>query len=160
MADLLDIAPSTAVAVVEIDGEPITVRSISANGIASILARFPALLSLIKEGWGDDLIPRLILGCAASVGPIIAAGCGHLADQVYEQHAANLSIHLQTKLLKAIFRVSFPNGLSSFAEELADLMSIIMGGQGEGAKPIKMRSRTSRSGSPPLSDEASHPTMQ
>jgi hypothetical protein len=157
MADLLDIAPSTAIAVVDIDGEPITVRSVSANGIASILTRFPALLSLIKEGWGDDLIPRLILGCAASVGPIIAAGCGHLADEVYEQHAANLSVHLQAKLLKAIFRVSFPNGLSSFAGELADLMNIIMGG---GAKPIKMRSRISRSGSPPSSDVASRQIMQ
>jgi hypothetical protein len=160
MADLLDIAPSAAVQVVEIDGQPITVRAISFDAIASIVVRFPKLRLLIKEGFGDDFIPRLMLGCAASIGPIIAAGCGHLADEAYEQRALNLSLQHQVKFLKAILQVSFPNGLGSFAEELTGLFSSIIGAPGEGAKPIRMRSRNSRSGSPPLLDEASRQTMQ
>ena len=43
MADLLDIAPSTAVEVVKIDGKRIKVRGVSVNAIASIVARFPEL---------------------------------------------------------------------------------------------------------------------
>jgi len=160
MADLLDIAPSTASEVVKIDGQRITVRAVSFDGIASIIARFPELRSLINGGFGDDFIPRLILGCAASVGPIIAAGCGHLADEVYEQRALSLLPQQQVKFLKAILGLSFPNGLGSFVEELTGLMGSLTG-PGEGAaKPIKMRSRNSPSVSPPSSDEASHPTMQ
>ncbi len=160
MADLLDIAPSAAVAVVEIDGKPITVRPISFDAIASIIARFPELKSLIKDGFGDDFIPRLILGCGASVGPIIAAGCGHLADEVYEQRALNLLPQYQVKFLKAILGLSFPNGIGSFVEELTDLMRDLVGDPDEGAKPIKMRSRNSRSVSPPSLDEGSRQTMQ
>jgi hypothetical protein len=160
MADLLDIAPATTVATVDIDGVPVTVRAVSFNGIASIIARFPELRSLINGGFGDDLIPRLILGCGTSVGPIIAAGCGHLADEVYEQRALNLLPQQQVKFLKAIFGLSFPNGLGSFVEELTGLMGSLTGPDEGAAKPIKMRSKNSRSVSPPSSDEASRPTMQ
>lgn len=156
MADLLDIAPSTAVEVVKIDGQRIKVRGISLDAIASIIARFPELKSLVKDGFGDDFVPRLILGCGASVGPIIAAGCGHLADEAYEQRALDLLPQHQVKFLKAIFGLTFPNGIGSFVEELTGLL----GGPVEGAKPIRMRSRNSRSVSPPSSDAASHPTMQ
>ena len=46
MADLLDIAPSTAVEVVKIGDQRIKVRGVSVDAIASIVARFPALKSL------------------------------------------------------------------------------------------------------------------
>ena len=54
MADLLDIAPSTAVEVVKISGQRITVRGISVDAIASIVARFPGLKSLAV---GDVRLP-------------------------------------------------------------------------------------------------------
>lgn len=160
MADLLDVAPSTTIGTVDIDGVPVTVRAVSLDGIASILARFPELRLLFSGGFDDDFIPRLILGCAASVGPIIAAGCGHLADEVYEQRALNLPLQQQVKFLKTIFKLSFPNGLGSFVEELTGFMGSLTGPDEGAAKPIKMRSRNSRSVLPPSSDEASHPTMQ
>lgn len=154
MADLLDIAPSTACEAVWIDGTRVTVRGVSVDAIASIIARFPELKALIS---GGDIVPRLIQGCGAAVGPIIAAGCGHLADEAYEQHAAKLLPQHQLKFLRAIFGLTFPNGIGSFVEELTGLI----GGAGEGAKkPIKMRSRKSPSPSSPSSDEASHPTLQ
>jgi hypothetical protein len=153
MADLLDIAPSTACEAVWIDRQRIIVRGISVDAIASIIARFPELKALVN---GGDIVPRLIQGCGAAVGPIIAAGCGHLANETYEQHAAKLLPEHQVKFLKAIFELTFPNGISSFVEELTGLI----GGAGEGAKTVKIRSRKSPSPSSPSSDEASHPTLQ
>jgi hypothetical protein len=154
MADLLDIAPSTASEAVWIDSVRVTVRGISVDAIASIIARFPELKSLIN---GGDIVPRLIEGCGAAVGPIIAAGCGHLADEKYEQHAAKLLPEHQMKFLKAIFGLTFPNGIGSFVEELTGLIG---GGAGEGAKTVKVRLKNSRSPSSPSSDEASSQTLQ
>jgi hypothetical protein len=156
MADLLDIAPSTAVEVVKIEGLRVNVRGVSVDAIASIVARFPELKSLVDGGSSDSFLPRLIQGCGAAVGPIIAAGCGHLADEAYEQHAAKLLPEHQMKFLKAIFGLTFPNGIGSFVEELTGLI----GGTGEGAKTVKVRLRKSLSPSSPSADADSHQTLQ
>ena len=115
MADLLDIAPSTACEVVKIDGTRVIVRGVSVDAIASIVARFPELKSLVN-GEGGDIVSRLIAGCGAAVGPIIAAGVGHLGDEKYEQFAAKLLPEHQLKFLRAIFGLTFPNGISSFVQ--------------------------------------------
>lgn len=156
MADLLDIAPSTAVEVVKIGDHRIKVRGVSVDAIASIVARFPGLKSVAIGGFGDDIIMRLIEGCGAAAGPIIAAGCGHLGDPEYEQRAAKLLPEHQIKFLKAIFGLTFPNGIGSFVGELTSLIS----GPNEGAKVVKVRLKKSPSPSQPLSDAASRPTLQ
>jgi len=155
MADLLDIAPSTACEAVWIGEQRIIVRGLSVDAIASIIARFPELRALVNGG--GDIVASVISACGKAVGPIIAAGCGHIAEDAYEQHAARLLPEQQLKLLKPIFGLTFPNGLSSFVEALTGLI----GGTGEGAKPIKIRSRNSRSPSS-HSDAApaSHQTLQ
>jgi hypothetical protein len=155
MADLLDIAPSTACEVVKIDGKRIIVRGVSVDAIASFVARFPELKSLVN-GEGGDIVSRLIAGCGAAVGPIIAAGVGHLGDEQYEQRAATLLPEQQIKFIRAIFGLTFPNGISSFVQELTSLI----GGANETAKVVKVRLRRSPSISPPSSDEVSRPTMQ
>jgi len=152
----LDIAPSTAVEVVKIDGLRVNVRGVSVDAIASIVARFPELKSLVGGASGDSLLPRLIQGCGAAVGPIIAAGCGHLADAAYEQHAAKLLPEHQMKFLKAIIGLTFPNGIASFVETLTGLI----GGAGEEAKTVKIRLRKSPSASSPSPDADSRPTLQ
>lgn len=157
MADLLDIAPSAAVEVVKIDGHRVTVRGVSVDAIASIVARFPGLRSLASSGGiGGDIIMRLIEGCGAAAGPIIAAGVGHLGEEEYEQRAARLLPEQQVKFLRAIFGLTFPNGIGPFVQELTSLI----GGASEEAKVVKVRLRRSPSTSPPSSDEDSHPTMQ
>jgi hypothetical protein len=155
MADLLDIAPSTACEVIKIDGKRIIVRGLHGDAIASIVARFPELGALL--GGGNDFGPRLIERFGGSIGPIIAAGCGHLGDEKYEQHASTLLVEYQLKLLKAIIGLTFPNGLASFIETVTALLA----GADEGARPvIKVRLKTSPSPSPPSSDAAFHPIMQ
>lgn len=156
MADLLDIAPSTACEAIWVDGQRIIVRGLSLDAIASIVARFPELRALINGDLGDAFFPQLIQGCGAAVGPIVAAGCGHLASEAYEQRAAALLPEQQLQFIKAIFGLTFPNGLRSFAENLMGLV----GGTGERAKPIKMRSKKSPLPSPDSSGADSHPTLQ
>src|SRR4029077_3987059 len=142
MADLLDIAPSTSVEVVKIDGRRITVRGLHGDAIASIVARFPEL-GLLRGG-GADIGTRLIERFGSAIGPIIAAGCGHLGDQKYEQHAGTLLVEDQLKLLTAIIGLTFPNGMTSFVETVTALLL----GAGERGKPVKVRLRTLPSPSP------------
>jgi hypothetical protein len=154
MADLLDIAPSTSVDVVKIDGNRIVVRGLHGNAIASIAARFPKLALLL--GGGDNLVPRIIEQFGEAIGPIIAAGCGHLGDEKREAIASQLLIEDQLKFLKAILGLTFPNGFGSFVEELTSFM----GGKDEGAKIVKVRLKKSPPPSPPSSDADSRQTMQ
>jgi hypothetical protein len=157
MADLLDIAPSTACEVVKIDGKRIIVRGLHGDAIASIVARFPEL-GLLLGGGATNIGPRLIERFGGAIGPIIAAGCGHLGDEKYEQHASRLLVEYQLRLLKAIIGLTFPNGITSFIEAMMTLMTGVV--DEEKAKVIKVRLRKSPSPSPPSSDAASRPTMQ
>ena len=154
MADLLDIAPSTACEVVKIEGKRIVVRGLHGDAIASIVSRFPELGVLL--GSGDNIGPRLIERFGSAIGPIIAAGCGHIGDEKYEQHAGTLLVEYQLKLVKAIIGLTFPNGLGSFIEAM---MTLMVGAVDE-QKVIKVRLRRSPSTSQPLSEVDSHPTMQ
>src|SRR5262245_24817271 len=155
MADLLDIAPSTGVDVVRIDGKRIIVRGLHVDGIAAIVARFPEL-GLLLGGGGASIGPRLIERFGGAIGPIIAAGCGHLGDEKYEQHAALLLVEHQLKLLNAIVGLTFPNGIGPVVEAM---MTLNIGAADE-TRLIKVRLRNSPSPSPPLSDADSHPTTQ
>jgi len=155
MADLLDIAPSTAVEAVHINGDMrLVVRGLNGNAIASIVARFPKLATLL--GGGGNVGWNLIEHFGGAIGPIIAAGCGHLGDEEREQRAGDLLVEDQLKLITAILRLTFPNGFGSAIEQLTALMSRA----DEGAKVHKVRLRKSESPSRPLSDVDSRPTMQ
>jgi hypothetical protein len=155
MADLLDITPSTAVEVVKIDGKRIIVHGLHCDAIASIVARFPELGVLL--GGGGNIGTHLIERFASAIGPIIAAGCGHLGDEKYEQHAATLLVEDQLKLIKAIIGLTFPFGLASALEVMT---AFLQQGAGEGEKVIKLRLRKSPSPSPPSSAAASRQIMQ
>ena len=157
MADLLDIAPSTSVEVVKIDGQRITVRGLHGDAIASIVARFPEL-GMLLGGTVANIGPRLVERFGTAIGPIIAAGCGHLGDERYEQHAGTLLVEDQLKLLKAIIGLTFPNGVTSFIEAMMTLMTGVV--DEEKAKVIKVRLKKSPSPSQPSSDAAFHPIMQ
>src|SRR5262245_10532794 len=156
MADLLDIAPSTACEVVKIDGKRIVVRGLRCDSVASIAARFPKIVTLLLGGGHVDMGPRFIEQFGDAVGPIIAAGIGHLNDEKYEQHASKmLLLEDQLRLVKAIIGLTFPKGFGFFIELLASLISA-----DEKAKAVKVRLRQSPSLSPPSSDADFHPNLQ
>jgi hypothetical protein len=153
MADLLDIAPTTAVSVVRIRGERVVVRGLNAPAIASIALRFPDIVRLFGAPDGDDIAQLFVL-VGTAIGPIIAAGTGHHGEEKYEQHAGTvLSLDEQLELFAAIIGLTFPNGIAAFFEKFNGLV-------GGGAKIVKVRLRKSPSVSPPLSDADSRPTMQ
>jgi len=156
MADLLDIAPATSIENVRIvDGRWIKVRGLQFNDMASIAARFPDLVGLLGGG-GDNIGPRLMAQFGAVVPPVIAAGSGHLGNEKAEQIASGLLIEDQLKLVTAIYRLTFPNGLGPFTAAITQMN----GAPSEKPKPVKVRLKTSPSASPPSSAEASLPTMQ
>jgi hypothetical protein len=155
MTDLLDIAPSTSVEVVKIaGGRRLTVRGLHANDIAAIAARFPNLMGLFARA-GDNVV-LLLSSFGVAIGPVIAAGCGHLGDEKAERIAGGLLVEDQLKMLKAIFWLTFPNGLSSFMEAMTSLMTEPV----KAPIKVKVRSRKLPSASPPLSEPDSRPTMQ
>src|SRR5215475_10023613 len=136
MADLLDIAPSTSVEAVKLGDRFVTVHGLHADAIALILSRFPHLSSLLA---GIDAGPQLIAQFGSAIGPIIAAGCGHLGEEKYEQHAAKLMIEDQLKLIKAIIGLTFPKGVTSFVTALTAFLA----GTDERAKPVRIRLKKS-----------------
>jgi hypothetical protein len=156
MADLLDIAPSTAVETVTLsDGQQVTVHRLHADNIAFLAARFPDLVMLLVGG--DDMLARLFAKVGAAVVPIIAAAGGHPGDEKAEQIAGTLLLEDQFKLLTVIYRLTFPNGLAALVEAMAGLMT---GAADEKPKPIKVPLKQSPSVSPLSSDAASRPIMQ
>ena len=155
MADLLDIAPSAAVESVIIDGKFITVRGLHGDAIASIVARFPKLAALL-DGDSAEFGSRLISNFGNAIAPIIAAGCGHLGDEKYEQVAAALLVEDQIRLIKAIVELTFPKGIGSFVKTMTEFLS----GNDEGAKPVTMRLKKSPSPSQPSSAADFPPIMQ
>lgn len=157
MADLLDIAASTAVRAVWINGKRITVRGLNANDIAFVVSRFPDIKNLFRGGeFNQAAIAPLIIQLGAAVGPVIAAGCGHLGDEPYEHVAATLAVDDQAMLFEPIWMLTFPNGIRSFAEKMARMF-----GAGEGARQtVKVRLKQSPSVSRTSSGADSRPTMQ
>ena len=141
MADLLDIVPATAVEAVWLSGgQRLVVRGLNASAIAAIAARFPAMVMLL--GGTDANTPaRLIAQFGTAIGPVIAAGCGHLGDEKAEAVAHGLLLEDQIKLITSIYRLTFPNGVNPIVERA---MAMI-GDPAAPAKPVRMRLKKSPS---------------
>jgi len=157
MADLMDIAPSTAREVVKADGIRFVVRGLSTPEMAAILARFPDLVGLVAGG--NFNVAKLFASISKAIGPIIAAGFGQLGKEESEQRASELSAEIQMDLVLAIWGLTFPKGLDSFVSKLTALLTGMVPGVGGGAKPIKLRLKASRSPSPNSSDSVSRQIM-
>ena len=156
MADLLDIAPSTAVDLVTITtGAGIDVRRLHVDDLAALAVRFPSLMMLFG-GAGDGA--TALMGSPA-LAAFLAAGCGHIGDEKSEAIVASFSIEDQFKLLNAILRLTFPNGLGSVMQEV-ETMARLLGGATEVPKAVKTRLKQSPSPLQPSSGEDSRPPMQ
>jgi len=152
MADLLDIAPSTAVDVVVVAGEPVDVRRLKVDEVAALAKRFPSVLAMFVTGIDAAMLPGQALAA------IIAAGCNHIGDENAEAKVGSFLIEDQFKLLDAIMGLTFPNGVVPAMEAFGNLARHIVGAA-EDPKVVKMRLKPSPSPSPPSSEEASRQTM-
>ena len=159
MASLLDIVPATSIEVVRINGERFVVHGLRVPALASIVARFPDLAFLLGGAATGVGTAKIIEQLGAATGPIIAAGIGELGNEKTEKIASDLFAEHQLELVAAIFRVTFPNGFTSFVQKMGTLMAGAH--EGEPAKPVTVRrAKRSPSPSPPSSDADSRPTMQ
>ena len=124
MVGLVDIAPITSS--VTIRGQDITITGVSARGIASLLARFPALRALVtgREVALDELLK---LG-GDVIAAIIVAGTGTPGDTQAEAAADSLTLEEQADLLAAIVELTMPRGLGPLVEKLSRLGLLAGGG--------------------------------
>ena len=154
--DLLDIVPDTAVESVTLStGQHVRVHRLHGPHVFALAARFPKFITIIATG--DDVFQQLISGGGVLIAPIIAAGCGHLGDEKAETIAGQFLVEDQMKLIKAIFWLTYPNGLGAFMQAMTDLMN---GPASESDKPVKVRLKKSPSELQSSSDTASRQTMQ
>lgn len=130
MSGLLSIAPLTEI--VSVRGHDVSVHGVSAQGIASMLNRFPDLRKQWATGQWD--VEQLLAFSDDIMAAIIAAGCPQHLD---EANAANLALDEKAELLGAVIRLTMPRGPVPFAETLAKLMGSVSGGQSAKAPATK-----------------------
>jgi len=134
MRGLLDIAPR--VSAVPVAGGEVDVCGVSVRGIAHLLAKFPALQSLLSGRQVDA--EKLIAVAPDAIAAIIAAGCGQPGDAEAEAVADRLPIEDQAALISAILKLTMPKGVGPFVEMLNGLGGILnLGGAGPEAQATK-----------------------
>lgn len=121
MAGLLDIAPSTET--VTVRGTAVEVTGISAKGIASLLARFPEIQTLIQGGEVD--VASLLEMGGDLVSAIIAAGCGLPGNLEAEKVASTLGLESQAEILSVIIKQTMPGGIGPFVAKIEGLGDVL-----------------------------------
>lgn len=117
MSSLLDLAAQQTT--VSVGGKDIDVFGISAEGIAHLLQRFPALLKAMSGGGVTQA--DLIKTAPGAVAAIIASGCGQPGNAKAEAIAAKLGLEAQLDLVNAILKLTFPNGVGPFVAKMEAL---------------------------------------
>lgn len=116
MPSLMDIGPSTEV--VKVRGVEIEVLGISAEGLLGLFGRFPELRKLIG-GFGN--MDEIFKVGGPLIAAIIAAGTGSAGNKEAEKKAASLSLGDQAALFRAVWKATFPNGLTDLLEFLGEM---------------------------------------
>lgn len=135
MRGLLDIAPRTVT--VDVGDVKVGVCGVSVRGVAGLLARFPALQTLLS---GREVTPDKLAEIAPdAVAAIIAAGTGYPGNPEAEKIADELPIDAQAELLSAILKVTMPKGVGPFVEKLQGLGAVLNLDPGPKAPDTKSR---------------------
>jgi hypothetical protein len=98
------------------NGEYLEVRGVSAQDVATLLEKFPALQKVFMgRGISIEDLRTLAHDC---IGSIIAAGVGKLGDDEVEKAANALPLEFQTDVIEAIGRATLPKGFGPFANRV------------------------------------------
>lgn len=101
----------------------VTVRGVSAKGIAMLLADFPALRALMT---GREVDAEALISVAPdAIAGIIAAGIGFPGDAEQVDAAASLPVEVQADFLTTILKLTFPKGPASFLEKINSLGGVL-----------------------------------
>ena len=124
MASLLDLGPLTEE--VEIRGVKLTIQGLTAVHLFKLFAEFPNMGQAISQIGNQgakmlELAPDLI-------AKVIATATGSAGDKAVEDKARMMGAADQMLILSAVQRLSFPDGISPFVEQITKLMGApIMG---------------------------------
>lgn len=130
MPGLRDIAPSHKS--VTVNGTAVPVLGVSAEGVATLIDRFPEFRALLTGRTGEFTADNLRKLVPDAIAAIIAAGTGSPGDADVEAVAATLPLHLQVEFMEAIVEQTMPNGVGPFVA----LFERLAGGLGVGATSI------------------------
>ena len=113
---LLDLVARREKVSINGNGEYFEVRGVSAQDVAALLLKFPALEKIFMgRGIGIEDLRGLAHDC---IGAIIAAGVGRLGDEEVERAANALSLEFQADCITAIGRATLPSGFGPFANRV------------------------------------------
>lgn len=127
MVSLMDTAPlRTAVKVG--DGH-IDVRGLGVDSLSWLILEFPEVKQALRADGDISLdaftVEGLLARAPAFVHGVIAAGCGHAGDPAAVQKAAGLPLGAQAKLLAAILKLTMPEGIVPFLQEVRALVATV-----------------------------------
>jgi hypothetical protein len=132
--DLLSVAaPCVEISIGIKADETVSVRGLSLRDIASLLMRFPDLLTVFN---GRELnVESLILSAPSAAAAIMAAGAGYASDAKAEAVCATLGLQYQVNMLIKIVELTFPAGIGPFVEAMERLSVSLPGPKANGAAP-------------------------
>lgn len=114
---LMDLVAKREKVKVNGDGQYVEMRGLSSQDCAKILERYPALEKVfLGRGISVEELRAMAQDC---IGAIIAAGLMKFGDEETESAANGLPLEMQTNLIEAIGRATFPSGFGPFATRLA-----------------------------------------
>lgn len=141
MPSLVDVAKQAET----VHGVP--VYGVSSKGIAYLLGRFPELRAQIA-GRTVEVEEWIAMG-GDCVAAIIAAGCGHPANEEQEAAAGLLPADKQADFLAPILRLTMPQGVGPFVEKVTGIASVLGDVQSTTAQAPKSSRRSTNSSASP-----------
>lgn len=118
--NLADLGPLTET--VKVRGKDYEVRAITVSDIIWFLGKFPDFATLLGPKAATLSARQMITALAPrTLGVLIATALGKNKDDADMWSAENLSASETLKFVGAIFRLTFPDGVGPFVEELGAL---------------------------------------
>jgi hypothetical protein len=118
MASLLDLGPLTEE--VEIRGVTLTIQGLTAVHLFKLFAEFPDMGQAISQIGNHGA--KILEMAPDLIAKIIATATGSAGDKAVEDKARAMGAADQMLILSAVQRLSFPDGISPFVEQITKLM--------------------------------------
>lgn len=119
-ASLADLGPLTET--IKVRGKDYEVRAITVSDIIWFLGKFPDFAALLGPKASTLSARQMITALAPrTLGVLIATALGKNREEGDMWSAENLSASETLKFVGAIFRLTFPEGIGPFVEELGAL---------------------------------------
>jgi hypothetical protein len=117
MVHLHDVVPAQVrVTIALADGEQeVDVRGLTFQDISDLIARFPDVLSSLKDGFDASVILKM---GPVVVAAVMAYGCGAANDTKVEAILSQLPLGTQVEILTAIMNQTAPKGAGPFVKLL------------------------------------------